>query len=86
MFCSTPHSGVNPKTIVCEFFKKGQCTKGAKCKFSHDLQDQRKSGKIDIYTDPREIGPNPPPQTISPDKVPTFVLSPQFSALSSLLL
>ena len=29
--------GVDPKSVVCLFFKQGQCTKGDKCKFSHDL-------------------------------------------------
>jgi peptide/nickel transport system ATP-binding protein len=28
---------VDPKSILCEFFRKGTCTKGFKCKFSHDL-------------------------------------------------
>ncbi|KAL8129776.1 hypothetical protein V2J09_018931 [Rumex salicifolius] len=46
--------GVDPKSIVCEFFKAGQCTKGFKCKFSHDLNVQRKGEKIDIYTDKRD--------------------------------
>jgi hypothetical protein len=46
--------GTDPKSIVCEFFKKGTCTKGSKCKFSHDWAGGRKSAKMDIYTDPRE--------------------------------
>lgn len=46
--------GVDPKSILCEFFKVGQCTKGFKCKFSHDLNVQRKGEKIDIYTDKRD--------------------------------
>eukprot|EP01114_Cavostelium_apophysatum_P003681 TRINITY_DN1377_c1_g1_i2.p1 TRINITY_DN1377_c1_g1~~TRINITY_DN1377_c1_g1_i2.p1 ORF type:complete len:368 (+),score=152.10 TRINITY_DN1377_c1_g1_i2:166-1269(+) len=46
--------GVNPKSVVCEFFKVGMCTKGDKCKFSHDLAVARKAEKIDIYTDRRE--------------------------------
>ncbi len=46
--------GQNPKSVVCEFFKKGTCTKGAKCKFSHDWAGGRKSTKMDLYTDPRE--------------------------------
>ncbi|KAK4281437.1 hypothetical protein QN277_012931 [Acacia crassicarpa] len=46
--------GVDPKSIVCEFFKAGQCTKGFKCKFSHDLNVQRKGEKIDIYSDKRD--------------------------------
>ncbi|KAH8485274.1 hypothetical protein H0E87_026896 [Populus deltoides] len=47
-------NGVDPKSIVCEFFKVGQCTKGFKCKFSHDLNVQRKGEKIDVYSDKRD--------------------------------
>jgi len=47
--------GVDPKSVVCEFFKKGMCTKGDKCKFSHNVEQSRKSEKIDLYTDRREI-------------------------------
>lgn len=43
--------GVDPKSIVCEFYRAGQCTKGFKCKFSHDLAVERKGGKADIYSD-----------------------------------
>ncbi|EPS72128.1 hypothetical protein M569_02629, partial [Genlisea aurea] len=46
--------GVDPKSIVCEHFKLGQCAKGFKCKFSHDLNVQRKGEKIDIYSDKRD--------------------------------
>ncbi|KAF3433827.1 hypothetical protein FNV43_RR24930 [Rhamnella rubrinervis] len=46
--------GVDPKSILCEFFKAGQCNKGFKCKFSHDLNIQRKGEKIDIYSDKRD--------------------------------
>ena len=45
------HAGVDPKSIVCEYFRAGQCTKGFKCKFSHDLAVERKGGKIDLFTD-----------------------------------
>ena len=45
------HAGVDPKSVVCEYFRHGQCTKGFKCKFSHDLAVERKGGKIDIFTD-----------------------------------
>jgi hypothetical protein len=48
--------GVDPKSILCEFFKVGQCAKGFKCKFSHDLNVQRKGEKIDIYSDKRDDG------------------------------
>jgi hypothetical protein len=34
----------------------GQCAKGFKCKFSHDLNVQRKGEKIDIYSDKRDQG------------------------------
>lgn len=46
--------GVDPKSVVCEFYKKGLCTKGAKCKFSHDIEQERKTEKPDIYTDLRD--------------------------------
>ncbi|KAK1271743.1 Zinc finger CCCH domain-containing protein 11 [Acorus gramineus] len=46
--------GVDPKSILCEFFKAGQCAKGFKCKFSHDLNVQRKGEKIDLYSDKRD--------------------------------
>ncbi|KAG6437381.1 hypothetical protein SASPL_102296 [Salvia splendens] len=46
--------GVDPKSVLCEHFKLGQCAKGFKCKFSHDLNVQRKGEKIDIYSDTRE--------------------------------
>eukprot|EP01113_Clastostelium_recurvatum_P009785 TRINITY_DN1475_c0_g1_i4.p1 TRINITY_DN1475_c0_g1~~TRINITY_DN1475_c0_g1_i4.p1 ORF type:complete len:367 (+),score=145.66 TRINITY_DN1475_c0_g1_i4:47-1147(+) len=45
--------GVDPKSIVCEYFRKGICEKGHKCKFSHDLNVERKAAKIDMYTDRR---------------------------------
>lgn len=48
--------GVDPKSILCEFYKVGQCAKGFKCKFSHDLNVQRKGEKIDIYSDKRDQG------------------------------
>nr|GEX55867.1 zinc finger CCCH domain-containing protein 11-like [Tanacetum cinerariifolium] len=47
---------VDPKSILCEFFKAGQCAKGFKCKFSHDLNVQRKGEKIDIFSDTRDEG------------------------------
>ena len=44
-------SGVDPKSVLCAFFKQGQCQKGAKCKFSHDLTMGRKGEKKSIYSD-----------------------------------
>ncbi|KAL1303480.1 hypothetical protein AAFC00_006861 [Neodothiora populina] len=46
--------GVDPKTVVCQFYKKGACEKGKKCKFSHDLSVGMKSAKKSLYTDTRE--------------------------------
>ena len=48
--------GIDPKTILCQFFKAGQCQKGDKCKFSHDINVERKEAKIDLYTDKRAEG------------------------------
>ncbi|KAI9713270.1 MAG: hypothetical protein M1820_001257 [Bogoriella megaspora] len=48
--------GVDPKTVVCQFFKKGGCDKGKKCKFSHDLSIERRAEKKSLYTDTREGG------------------------------
>lgn len=46
--------GVDPKTVLCQFFKKGVCEKGKKCKFSHDLDAERRTEKRSLYTDTRE--------------------------------
>ncbi|XP_066958801.1 zinc finger CCCH domain-containing protein 15 homolog [Macrobrachium rosenbergii] len=46
--------GTDPKSILCAFFKQGTCTKGAKCKFSHDLAVERKSEKRSAYVDVRD--------------------------------
>jgi|MDSW01.2.fsa_nt_gb ATP-binding cassette subfamily F protein 2 len=50
--------GVDPKTILCEYFKHGCCAKSAdRCKFSHKMPDASRSGgsdatrKRDIYED-----------------------------------
>jgi len=50
--------GVDPKTILCAYFKAGTCQKGNRCKFSHDLNIERKTEKIDLYTDYRSGGKN----------------------------
>ncbi|XP_063790235.1 zinc finger CCCH domain-containing protein 15 [Pseudophryne corroboree] len=46
--------GVDPKSVVCAFYKQGQCTKGDKCKFSHDLSLERKCEKRSLYVDGRD--------------------------------
>ncbi|MBE3048221.1 hypothetical protein IMZ48_38100 [Candidatus Bathyarchaeota archaeon] len=47
--------GVDPKTVLCIFFKKDNCEKGKKCKFSHDLTMERKTEKKNLYTDQRAL-------------------------------
>ena len=46
--------GVDPKTVVCIFYKQGNCEKGKKCKFSHDMSVERKGEKKNLYQDTRE--------------------------------
>ncbi|KIM40680.1 hypothetical protein M413DRAFT_446091 [Hebeloma cylindrosporum] len=46
--------GVDPKTVLCAFFKAGTCEKGNKCKFSHDINVGRKVEKKNLYADSRE--------------------------------
>uniref|UniRef100_G3TZD4 C3H1-type domain-containing protein n=1 Tax=Loxodonta africana TaxID=9785 RepID=G3TZD4_LOXAF len=45
--------GGDPKSVVCAFFKHGQCTKG-KCNFSQDLTLERKCEKRSVYIDARD--------------------------------
>lgn len=40
--------------MVCVFYKQGNCEKGRKCKFSHDLSVERKGEKKNLYQDTRE--------------------------------
>lgn len=47
-------AGADPKSVVCAFFKQGQCSKGDKCKFSHDITLDRKGEKRSIYVDARD--------------------------------
>ena len=46
--------GVDPKTVLCAFYKAGQCGKGNKCKFSHNLDVERKTEKKNLYEDSRD--------------------------------
>ena len=46
--------GVDPKTVLCIFYKQGNCEKGKRCKFSHDLAVERKGEKKNLYQDTRE--------------------------------
>lgn len=46
---------VDPKSVLCAFFKQGMCHKGAKCKFSHDLAVEQKAVKKNLYVDSRDL-------------------------------
>jgi hypothetical protein len=46
--------GVDPKTVLCQFYKQGHCEKGRKCKFSHNMDVERKVDKKGLYTDTRD--------------------------------
>lgn len=49
-------AGVDPKSFVCELFKRGLCTRGDRCKYSHDLTlGSKTKQKIDLYTDKRDV-------------------------------
>jgi len=49
----TVAKGVDPKSVVCVYFKQGTCQKGDRCKFSHDLSIERKAEKRNVYEDTR---------------------------------
>ncbi|CAF3608097.1 unnamed protein product [Rotaria sordida] len=49
-------AGTDPKSVLCMYFKQGSCTKGAKCKFSHDLAIERKAEKRSLYDDTHDSG------------------------------
>lgn len=46
--------GVDPKTVLCAFYKAGNCEKGNKCKFSHNRDVERKTEKKNLYEDGRD--------------------------------
>ena len=46
--------GADPKSVVCAYFKQGLCGKGDKCKYSHDLNLERKGEKRSLYVDSRD--------------------------------
>ncbi|XP_058965984.2 zinc finger CCCH domain-containing protein 15 [Pocillopora verrucosa] len=48
-------AGADPKSVVCAFYKQGQCSKGDKCKFSHDITLDRKGEKRSLYVDARDV-------------------------------
>ncbi|CAH8446776.1 unnamed protein product [Dicrocoelium dendriticum] len=46
--------GVDPKSVLCVYHKQGLCTKGEKCKFSHDLAIERKGEKRGMYIEEKQ--------------------------------
>ncbi|KAF9001562.1 hypothetical protein BDQ17DRAFT_1490874 [Cyathus striatus] len=67
--------GVDPKTVLCAFFKAGTCEKGTKCKFSHDINVGRKVEKKNLYEDTREDKANDTMDTWDDEKLRSVVLS-----------
>lgn len=45
--------GIDPKSVLCVLFRDGKCPRGAKCKFSHDMDVGKRATKKDLYTDDR---------------------------------
>ena len=46
--------GTDPKSVLCVHFKIGKCTKGNKCKYSHDLDVGKKKAKRSVNVDKRD--------------------------------
>ncbi|KAA1477150.1 hypothetical protein DENSPDRAFT_844325 [Dentipellis sp. KUC8613] len=67
--------GVDPKTVLCAFFKAGHCEKGSKCKFSHNLDVGRKVEKKNLYEDTREEKMNDTMDKWDEEKLRKVVLS-----------
>ncbi|KAG9104222.1 hypothetical protein FRC06_004439 [Ceratobasidium sp. 370] len=69
--------GVDPKSVLCSYFKAGHCDKGNKCKFSHDLDIGRKQEKKDLYSDSRDEKANDTMDKWDQEKLQRVVLSKQ---------
>ncbi|KAF8753550.1 DRG Family Regulatory Protein, Tma46 [Rhizoctonia solani] len=67
--------GVDPKTVLCVYFKAGNCDKGNKCKFSHDRDVERKQEKKDIYSDSRDDKANDTMDKWDQEKLQNVILS-----------
>ncbi|THG97525.1 hypothetical protein EW026_g4494 [Hermanssonia centrifuga] len=67
--------GVDPKTLLCVFYKAGHCDKGNKCKFSHDMNVGRKVEKKNLYEDNREEKLKDTMDTWDDEKLQKVVLS-----------
>ncbi|KAG8935041.1 hypothetical protein FRC01_009081 [Tulasnella sp. 417] len=67
--------GVDPKTVLCQYFKLGACDRGKKCKFSHDREVERKTEKRNLYVDEREEKLQDTMDTWDEEKLRQVVLS-----------
>ncbi|KIL58203.1 hypothetical protein M378DRAFT_15708 [Amanita muscaria Koide BX008] len=67
--------GVDPKTVLCVFYKSGHCDKGNKCKFSHDVNVGRKVEKRNLYEDTREDKENDTMENWDEEELRKVVLS-----------
>lgn len=67
--------GVDPKTVLCAYFKAGTCEKGNKCKFSHDVNVGRKVEKKNLYEDSREEKMQDTMENWDEEKLRSVVLS-----------
>ncbi|KAL5234444.1 hypothetical protein ACI65C_001854 [Semiaphis heraclei] len=65
--------GADPKSVLCAFFKQGQCAKGSKCKFSHDLATEKKAEKRSMYVDLRDGEENDTMENWDEDKLKEVV-------------
>ncbi|KAF0736601.1 zinc finger CCCH domain-containing protein 15, partial [Aphis craccivora] len=63
----------DPKSILCAFYKQGQCAKGSKCKFSHDLATEKKAEKRSMYVDLRDGEENDTMENWDEDKLKEVV-------------
>lgn len=60
---------VDPKSVLCPFFKQAVCAKGLKCKYSHDLNIGRKVEKRNMYVDSRDAEEGDDSSTWDADKL-----------------
>ncbi|SCU94100.1 LAFA_0F19856g1_1 [Lachancea sp. 'fantastica'] len=68
-------AGVDPKTVLCAMFKIGNCNKGARCKFSHDLNVGRRVEKKDLYQDVRTEKEEDTMESWDEEKLRSVILS-----------
>lgn len=68
-------AGVDPKSVLCALFRLGNCNKGVRCKFSHDLNVGRKVEKRDLYQDSRNEKENDTMDKWDEEKLRQVILS-----------